>query len=76
MERNAVVTYGKDLADAEPNRQDVNLFASKASGHVTRLLNSVCVTCRCVAFQMLLCGCCLEAGIFPSFVIMVAERCS
>lgn len=54
MERNSVVTYGRDLADAEPNHQDVNLFASKAAGHVTSLLNGFCITCCChfPAFQI------------------------
>lgn len=49
-----MVTYGKDLADAEPNHQDVNLFASRAAGHVTSLLNGFCITCCChfLAFQI------------------------
>ena len=34
IERNSVVTYGKDLADTEPKHQNLNRFASKASGHV------------------------------------------
>lgn len=54
IERNSVVTYGKDLADTEPKHQNLNRFASKASGHVTGLLNSFCITCCChfLAFQV------------------------
>lgn len=37
IERNSVVTYGKDLADTESKHQNLNRFASKASGHVTSL---------------------------------------
>lgn len=49
-----MVTYGKDLADAEPNHQDINLLASKAAGHVTSLLNGFCITycCHFLAFQI------------------------
>lgn len=47
LQGSSVVTYGKGLADAEPNHQDVNLFTSRASGHVTSLLNSFCITCCC-----------------------------
>lgn len=53
IERNSVVSYGKDLADAEPNHQDVNLLTSKAARHMTSLLNGFCITCCChfLAFQ-------------------------